>query len=242
MSDKYWILIGGLYIVFALTIATMATYQESNTFTADQPTIVAQATESPAWRGERLDIDDANPRRNLFLTIWSTRDCYGCQQQEAEIPALQAAGYNVVLRKVPAPRWAKSFPTTVVTRDTINGEEVTRFSGYKTTKEIDEILQIGEAEEEEVEDYNIFSPKAQVGPLNLVVWLSDTEECDRQYDEIIKLRKKGFTANVYMIEAKRPPRHITATPTIILIDNRKGVCIGIWRGFVTAEEILDALH
>ena len=250
MTDKHWTAIGASYAIFAIAIATLATHQTSHTSITGQPTVVAQATESPVWRSQRLDLDDENPRRNLFLTIWSTRNCFGCEQQEAEIPALQAAGYNVILRKVPAPRWVKSFPTTVVTRDTLNGEEVGRFTGFKTLAEIDEILKIGETPEEEVDEeedpeYDIFRPKAQVNLFNLVVWLNDSEECDRQYEEIAELRKKGFSANVYVVGGpKRKPRHVTSFPHIVLIHNRPGgsVCVAYWGRFVTAEEILDALR
>jgi len=249
MNRKIWTVIGACYAAFAITIAMVAV-EESDSLVADQTSIVAQADNGHALSGERLYQFDANPRRNLFLTIWSTRDCYGCQQMEAEIPALRKAGYNVVLRKVPAPRWVKSFPTIVVNRDRLNGPRVTVIAGFKTTAEIDAILQVteeedGEEADEEVdndEDYNIFSPKAQVHALNLVVWLSNNEVCNRQYDEIAKLRKKGFSANVYMVETKRPPRHILSTPTVVLIDNRRGVVVAIWRRFVTAEEILDVLR
>ena len=250
MTDKHWTAIGASYAIFAITIATLAQIETSPTRITDQPPVVAQATESPVWRSQRLDLDDTNPRRNYWLTIWVTKSCYGCEQQKAEVPALQEAGYNVVVRKGPPGRWIKSFPHIVINRDRLNGERVTELAGFHTLTQIDEALKIGETPEEEVDEeedpeYDIFRPKAQVNLFNLVVWLDDSEECDRQYEEIAELRKKGFSANVYVVGGpKRKPRHVTSFPHIVLIHNRPGggVCVAYWGRFVTAEEILDALH
>jgi len=346
MKNKHWTAIGASYAVFAIAIATLATYQASSPSTSLGPAIMAQADQSPGWRSERLYQSDENPRRNLFLTIWSTRNCGACTIQEREIPVIQAAGYNVTLRKVPAPRWVKSFPTTVVTRDSIGGEEVTRYSGARTLAEIDEILKIGETPEEEDEevenneDYDIFQPwsqslwkpiwkpllipswepewyrlyvrenvnrkqageieilrdmgfkitpmdatgdgkypcaalvyvrgqgdpvciriwwesftaedvlkevrpspyspkpMAQVNTFNLIVWLDDSDESDRQYDEIAKLRTMGFSANVYMVNAKRKPAWVKHFPTVVLVDNtRKGKVVCVWSSFVDANTV-----
>jgi len=240
MTDKHWTAIGASYAIFAIAIATLATHQTSHTSITGQPTVVAQATESPVWRSQRLDLDDANPRRNYWLTIWVTKSCYGCEQQKAEVPALQEAGYNVVVRKGPPGRWIKSFPHIVINRDRLNGERVTELAGFHTLAQIDEALKIGETPEEEVEDpdYDIFRPKAQVNTLNLVVWLDGSEESNRQYDEIAKLRKLGFSANVYVVGGpKRPPRHIVNFPTVILIDNSHRGGIYVWLHFVSATTI-----
>ena len=243
MKSKYWTIIGGLYAGFTILVAMVAV-EEGLKITADKPQDVARAVGENVLCGERLHQSDTNPRRDLFLTIWSTRWCASCEKMEAEIPALEAAGYNVVLRKVPAPRWVQSFPTIVVNKGSLNGERVTVIAGFKTTEEIDEILQIREATEEEVEDpdYNIFSPRTQVHDLNLVVWLHpDCDVCDRQYEEIAKLRKLGFSANVYMLGGPTaPPEHINSFPTVVLIYNRgpRGFVLGIWREFVTADQIL----
>jgi hypothetical protein len=79
--------------------------------------------------------------------------------------------------------------------------------------------------------------ETQVNALNLVVWLDDSEESARQYDEIAKLRKLGFSANVYVVGGpKKPPRHVTNFPTVILIDNRKGTIV-VWSHFVDANTI-----
>lgn len=145
----------------------MAAIEESPPIIADQSKVVVKADRVPLICSQRLH--QSNPRRDLFLTIWTTRNCAPCEQQKAEIPILEKAGYNVVLRTVPAPRFIKSFPTTVVTRGRLNGERVTVFSGFKTLAEIDAILQVREVEEEEVEeevedegvedeDYDIFTP------------------------------------------------------------------------------------
>ena len=251
MKDKHWTLIGGSYIVFAIAVATMAQIETSNPVVTDQSPFVGGTTESPVWRGQRLDLADSKTDRSQYwLTIWVTKSCYGCEQQKAEVPALQEAGYNVVVRKGPPGRWIKSFPHIVINRDRLNGERVTELAGFHTLAQIDEALKIGETPEEEVDEeedpeYDIFRPKAQVNLFNLVVWLDDSEECDRQYEEIAELRKKGFSANVYVVGGpKRKPRHVTSFPHIVLIHNRPGggVCVAYWGRFVTAEEILDALH
>lgn len=235
-----------IYATFAI-ICFMEAVSSRTPIVAHQSKVVAQANQDYAICSQRLYLNDENPRRDLFLTVWSTRNCSACQRMEAEIPALQDAGYNVVLRKAPAPRFVKAFPTTVVNRGNLNGERVTVITGFKNTSEIDTILQIGEVEEDEEEindeDYNIFQPWAQVNSLNLVVWLrKNCEICDKQYDEIAKLRKLGFSANVYMVHGpKTPPPHIMNFPTVILIDNRKGIVVSIWPKFVTADEIQAAL-
>jgi len=155
---------------------------------------------------------------------------------------LEKAGYNVILRKAPAPRWVRSFPTTIVTKGSPTGNRVADWTGFKTLAEIDARLKIREVEEEEEEeevediDYDIFW--VQVKALNLVVWLNDTKECDRQYEEISKLRKIGFSANVYMVSGpKTPPSYVINFPTVILINNRKGGVVCIWTRFVTAHTI-----
>lgn len=246
MKRNLFTLAGVCYAVFAI-VCFMEAVDTRPSYTITEPEVVAQADQGDALRSSRLYQSDAKAdRSNYWLTIWVTKSCYGCEQQKAEVPALQAAGYNVVLRKGPPGRWIKSFPHIIINRDRLNGERVTELAGFHTLAEIDEVLQIGVEEEEEVEndeDYNIFSPKAQVNAINLVVWLNDSEECDRQYDEIAKLRKLGFSANVYVVGKRKPPRHIVSFPTIVLIDNRRdSVCVAVWRKFVTAEEILDALH
>lgn len=144
MKNKHWTLIGASYAIFALTIATMATYQESDTLVANQPTVVAQATEGPVWRGKRLDLDDTRSERSRYwITIWTTRNCTACERQKALVPEMEAAGYHIVVRQVPGQRWIKSFPaslsqktsqvetSSIPSMDSKPLQRLTRFSRYE---------------------------------------------------------------------------------------------------------------
>lgn len=240
MTNKSWSIIGGCYAVFA--IATFMVAAESfNSNVITEAKDVANSSKSNVVSSQRLD--KPNPRRNLFLTIWTTRGCHGCEQQKAEIPALEKAGYNVILRTVPAPRFVKSFPTTVVTKDSPTGERIATVTGFKTTSEFDTILKISDEDDEddEVPDYNILY--SQFNDLNLIVWLRNSPLGRRQYKEIEKLVKLGINVNVHMVETEKTPRWLWATPTVILVDLRQGTVVSVWIGeLVTSEDILNVLH
>jgi len=238
MTNKLWTLVGSGYVCFALISAVAAT-SPSPTLLVNQPPIVAQAHQSSFGCGERLHLADENPRRDLWLCIWSTRNCAACVRQEAEIPALESAGYNVILRKAPAPRFVKSFPATIVTRGSPTGPRVDTWAGFKTLTEIDARLKIGEETEEEVEnpDYDIFTPQTNIRIATIVAWIDGSETSRQQLKEFRKLRKLDFRVNVHIIDIGQ------VAPYIILLDIRRRPppVIAIWNRFVTAEEILDAL-
>ena len=150
---------GGCYVAFAIVFAVAAA-QKSDTRAANQSPNVAKAGSENSGSNQRLLNAERNPRRNLFLTIWTMDGCYACEQQKKEVQALRKAGYNVVVRNSHAPRWVKLFPTTVVTKDGYLGKRVKVVNGFKTVKEFDEILlkPAPKPKPKPVPDYHIYAP------------------------------------------------------------------------------------
>ena len=230
MTDKLFAVFGGLYASFAI-ITFMVAVESSPTNAVAQTQHMAQASQIHVVRSERLD--QSNPRRDLWLTIWTVKNCYGCELQKREVPALEKAGYNVIIRRVPAPRWVKSFPTTVVTRGSHTGKRITTINGFKTLAEIDSILKVAfmgplnDPKKPEIPDYNIFSGfigvQAFLGPGNL-----------EQEDQLRRLERFGVSVTIFYVRREGI--------SVMLISVADGeVKITKWHRYITADEILNTL-
>jgi hypothetical protein len=240
MSDRTWTLIGASYAVFAL-VTFMAAVEKSPAICADQPQDVASIPEVPAVYNSGLFDAEGVSRNEYWITIWTTRNCGACEKQKALVPAFEAAGYNIVIRKSPGGRWIKSFPALVITKGKPGGDILHTFYGVHTVERIDEILEIGETPEEDVEDpdYDIFSPKAceQEFRYRVVAYVYDNEEVREQFKELGKLRDSGlFSVKVYVVFAKEGKIRVSLTDA----DNDR--LLGLWLKPVTAHVILMTIQ
>jgi hypothetical protein len=228
MTDRRWSLVGGSYCVLAV-VTFMAAVSPSPACRTSETKDVAQVSQIFAPDNQRLSDDQWDTRNTYWITIWCTRNCVPCEKQKALVPELEAAGYHVIVRKSPGGRFIKSFPALVITKDKPGGNILHTLYGYHTLTQLDEILGI---EEEEIEDpdYDIFSPKATISKPVLIAVLNKGSE--KQSKELEKLRG---TMDVFVTVTTR--RDGLSSITLLYGQGK----VQIWRGFVTAEEILDAL-
>jgi hypothetical protein len=152
--------LGGCYAVFAI-VTFMVAVETIPTNVSSQALRVAQVSQGLVLNSERLSDNQGDTRGQYWITIWTTRNCAACKRQKALVPALEAAGYHVIVRRVPGQRWIKSFPALVITKDKPSGDALHTLYGVYDTEKVDKVLEIGATPEEEVDedsDYDIFSP------------------------------------------------------------------------------------
>jgi hypothetical protein len=156
------------------------------------------------------------------------------------VPALEAAGYHVIVRRVPGQRWIKSFPALVITKDKPSGDALHTLYGVYTVEKLDSILEIGEAPEEEVDedpDYDIFSPKPHEYRYSVVAYVFDNDEGKEQFKELSNLRDYNICSALTFVVMEN-----VGQIQVVLIDNNTDRVIGHWSKLVTEHVILMTIQ
>jgi len=212
---------GGVYCVYAIA-AFMAAAKADTPGTVNKPTILATTSTKTSVGSERFSRFEKGAQ-NYFLSVYVTEGCHWCVKQEAELESLRAMGYHTQV--IQGKKGIRSFPYTIITYGSFEGDIVYAITGYRSAYRIDLLLSS--------------NPKPRASnPSNLflTIWMRRTDT--RMLREIPKLEQLG-----YYVVTRRPPttRFVKSLPLIVVNRDRlNGPRVRVIHGFHTAEEI-DAL-